>query len=246
MTLLSILLPFFVFGLEVSAVRKPKPRPRVILLGDSTVTDTAGWGAGFCADTKGLTDCINLSVSGTTSVNFIGNITWEETLEHCAEECTYATVQFGHNDQKEMTTDQFHANLTTFIHTIVDAGCKPILVTSLARRNFLDEHTPNDILGPYSAETIKVSEELGLPLLPLLADSLEYISKLGATESMRFNWDSATTNKDHTHLNSLGWAYFGRMVADEVHELIPEVSPFIVPNATLSQALEDGVILEPE
>lgn len=45
-----------------------------------------------------------------------------------------------------------------------NAGCSPVLLTSLARRTFSSEHITSDSLGPYSAETIKVASALGLPV----------------------------------------------------------------------------------
>ncbi|KAH8832134.1 SGNH hydrolase-type esterase domain-containing protein [Flagelloscypha sp. PMI_526] len=217
--------------------------PSVILLGDSTVTDGAGWGAGFCSDTNGLAKCQNLSSSGKTSVTFQGTTEWSTAQTACKTANTYATIQFGHNDQKVMTVDEFKTNLVSFTNKVIAAGCTPVLMTSLARRNFNSEYVPNDILGPYSAKTIEIAQEKGLLLLPLLADSLKYITKLGRTQSYRFNLDYDTTNVDRTHLNDLGHVYFGRIVADEVKSIVPALSSYIVANATLSGAIANGVIL---
>lgn len=41
-----------------------------------------------------------------------------------------------------------------------------------------------------------------MQLLPLLADSMTYVQKLGKAQSMEFNLDYSTTNKDTTHLNA--------------------------------------------
>ncbi|CEL54896.1 hypothetical protein RSOLAG1IB_07388 [Rhizoctonia solani AG-1 IB] len=142
-----------------------------------------------------------------------------------------------------MNTSYFAQNLESLTLKIQNAGCKPILVTSLARRVFSSEHVTSDILGPYANETINVAAKLKLPLLPLLNDSLTYITKLGKTQSMLFNWDSSSTNKDTTHLNSLGWKYFGRIVADEVHALVPALSEYIVADTALSAAIANGTIL---
>ena len=113
--------------------------------------------------------------------------------------------------EKVMNTSYFATNLESLTLIIKNAGCKPILVTSLARRVFTSEHVTSDILGPYSNETINVAAKLNLPvsismpsavllfdiaymqILPLLNDSLTYITKLGKAKSMLFNWDSATT-----------------------------------------------------
>ncbi|KAH7337643.1 SGNH hydrolase-type esterase domain-containing protein [Rhizoctonia solani] len=165
-------------------------------------------------------------------------------LTSCKTPETWATIQFGHNGQKSMNTSYFAQNLESLALIIQDAGCKPILVMSLARRVFASEYEPTDILGPYANETINVAAKLKLPFLPLLNDSLTYITKLGKTQAYLFNWgENGTTGTDRTHLNSLGWKYFGRMVADEVHILIPELSQYIVPVPDLSAAIANGTIL---
>ncbi|KAG9123975.1 hypothetical protein FRC07_013300 [Ceratobasidium sp. 392] len=230
-------------GVLAVAVPPPKIAPNILTIGDSTVTSDAGWGAGFCADTKGLANCTNLAVSGTTTVTWKGFPQYETMLSSCKTPETWATIQFGHNDQKVMNTSDFATNLESLTLIIKDAGCKPILVTSLARRVFASEYVTTDILGPYSNETINVARKLHLPLLPLLNDSLTYITKLGKHQSMLFNWDSSTTNKDTTHLNYLGWAYFGHIVADEVHKYVPQLSHYITPNRTLSEGIANGTIL---
>ncbi|KAH7337645.1 SGNH hydrolase-type esterase domain-containing protein [Rhizoctonia solani] len=217
--------------------------PGVLLIGDSTVTDGAGWGKGFCADTKGLARCTNLSVSGTTTTSWPGHSTeYQGMLTGCKTANTFATIQFGHNDQKVMTTAQFATNLEKLTTTIKNAGCSPILVTSLARRVFSSSHATTDILGPYSDQTIAVAKKLNLPVLPLLADSLAYIQKLGKADSMKFNLDYSTTNKDTTHLNDLGSLYFGRIVADEVKSKIPALAPYVLANSTLSAKIAAGTL----
>ncbi|CAE6466286.1 unnamed protein product [Rhizoctonia solani] len=225
------------------AIPHPKVAPSILTIGDSTVTSDAGWGAGFCADTKGLANCTNLSVSGRTTISWQAEPEYQTMLTSCKTPETWATIQFGHNDQKVMNTSYFAQNLESLTLKIQSAGCKPILVTSLARRVFASEHVTTDILGPYADETINVAAKLKLPLLPLLNDSLTYVTKLGKTQSMLFNWDYNTTNKDTTHLNALGWKYFGRIVADEVHTRVPQLSHYIAPDRALSTAIANGTIL---
>ncbi|KAG8743280.1 hypothetical protein FRC10_012243 [Ceratobasidium sp. 414] len=178
--------PLFSLLVAASVATAAPVIPGILLIGDSTVTDGAGWGKGFCADTKGLARCTNLAVSGTTTTSWPGHSTeYQAMLTGCKTANTYATIQFGHNDQKVMTTDEFATNLESLTNTIKNAGCSPILVTSLARRVFTSEHVTSDILGPYSNQTIAVANKLKLPLLPLLADSLSFITKLGKTDSMK-------------------------------------------------------------
>ncbi|KAJ1301067.1 hypothetical protein OPQ81_003485 [Rhizoctonia solani] len=212
--------------------------PGILLIGDSTVTATKGWGTGFCADTTGLAQCTNLANSGKTTVTWQAQTQYSDMITRCKTANTYALIQFGHNDQKVMTTTQFAANLTSLTNKIKSAGCSPVLLTSLARRTFSSEHATSDSLGPYSAETINVASKLGLPLLPLLADSRAYLDKLGETSAMKFNYAS----DDTTHLNALGAKYFGRIVADEVKAKVSALSSYIVSNATLSAKIAAGTL----
>jgi len=65
--------------------------PSILLIGDSTVTDNAGWGAGFCADTTGLGNCINLSVGGTTCISWATQPQYSTMLSECKKADTWAT-----------------------------------------------------------------------------------------------------------------------------------------------------------
>ncbi|GAB1520344.1 hypothetical protein RhiTH_003418 [Rhizoctonia solani] len=203
-----------------------------------TVTAEKGWGPGFCADTKGLAQCTNLASSGKTTVTWQAQTQYKDMITRCKTANTYALIQFGHNDMKLMSTTQFAANLTSLTNKIKSAGCSPVLMTSLARRTFSSEQATSDTLGPYSAETIKVASNLGLSLLPLLADSRAYLNKLGKTNAMQFNYAS----DDTTHLNSLGAKYFGRIVADEVKSKVSALSSYIISDASLSAKIAAGTL----
>ncbi|GLB42010.1 putative acetylesterase [Lyophyllum shimeji] len=214
--------------------------PGILTIGDSTVTDDAGWGKGFCADTTGLARCINLAVSGTTTVSWQSQPQYSSMLTECKNANTYATIQFGHNDQKVMDTATFASNLESLTNKIKTAGCSPILVTSLCRRTFSGS-TLTDILGPYSNQTVAIAKKLDLPVLPLLADCMTYIQKLGKPNAMQFNLDYPN-NTDTTHLNAMGSRYFGRMVADEVKKNVPALTGNIVADPVLSAKIAAGTL----
>ncbi|QRW13464.1 carbohydrate esterase family 12 protein [Ceratobasidium sp. AG-Ba] len=224
----------FVVGMIVSAMAAPG----ILLIGDSTVTTEKGWGPGFCADTKGLAQCTNLASSGKTTVTWQAQTQYKTMLTSCKTANTYALIQFGHNDQKVMSTNQFAANLTSLTNIIKNAGCSPVLMTSLARRTFSNEHVTSDSLGPYSAQTINVASKLGLPLLPLLADARAYLDKLGKTDAMQFNYEA----DDTTHLNALGAEYFGRIVADEIKSKVSSLSAYVVADSALSAKIVAGTL----
>ncbi|KAG5652190.1 hypothetical protein H0H81_005954 [Sphagnurus paluster] len=140
-----------------------------------------------------------------------------------------------------MDTATFAANLEDVTNIIKNAGCSPILVTSLCRRTF-SGGTLTDILGPYSDQTIAVAKKLNLPVLPLLADCQAYVQKLGKANAMQFNLDYSTTNKDTTHLNDLGSKYFGRIVADEVKINVPALAANIKADPALSAKIAAGIL----
>ncbi|KAG5635249.1 hypothetical protein H0H81_011935 [Sphagnurus paluster] len=140
-----------------------------------------------------------------------------------------------------MDTATFAANLEGLTKIVQNAGCSPILVTSLCRRTFTGS-TLTDILAPYSDQTIAIAKKLGLPLLPLLADCRAYVQKLGKGNAQQFNFDYDTTNKDTTHLNALGWKYFGRMVADEVKKNVPALAANIKADDALSAKIAAGTL----
>jgi len=73
------------------------PQPiRVVLVGDSTVTDDSGWGAGFRRLVSGAVEVVNMAANGRSSKSFIDEGRWTEAL---AKRGQYYLIQFGHNDE---------------------------------------------------------------------------------------------------------------------------------------------------
>src|SRR3989442_5145913 len=68
----------------------------IVLVGDSTVTDNAGWGKGFANAMKDDVEVINLSKGGRSSSSFIKEGSWKKALDLKPD---YVLIQFGHNDQ---------------------------------------------------------------------------------------------------------------------------------------------------
>ena len=67
--------------------------PKIVLAGDSTVTDDSGWGAGF----HSVFDCTNLAKGGRSSRSYRTEGWWDKCL---ATKPNYLLIQFGHNDEK--------------------------------------------------------------------------------------------------------------------------------------------------
>ncbi|CAN5805433.1 hypothetical protein BH18ACI5_BH18ACI5_28260 [soil metagenome] len=71
-------------------------RIRIVLVGDSTVTDRAGWGLGFKRFAGAEVDCINVAAGGRSSRSYIDEGKWKDAL---ALKGDYYLIQFGHNDE---------------------------------------------------------------------------------------------------------------------------------------------------
>src|SRR5215813_13749455 len=129
---------------------------KIVLVGDSTVTDDAGWGLGFKQFLEDGAMCINTSRGGRSSQSFMTEGRWTNAL---ALKGDYYLIQFGHNNEPGKpgrSTDMptFVANMKQYVDEARAIGAKPILVTPLTRRQWDKEH-PGKIkssLAPYAEE----------------------------------------------------------------------------------------------
>src|SRR5665213_453626 len=65
--------PARAFDPATAAQRPPGTKVRIDLIGDSTQTDNAGYGRGFCANLTVAVDCLNMAMGGAstrTSVSY--------------------------------------------------------------------------------------------------------------------------------------------------------------------------------
>src|SRR6201985_2183365 len=86
--------------LAPSTQRAPGTTVRIELIGDSTQTDNAGYGRGFCANFTDKVDCVNMAKGGASTKTFREQGLWERSLQTKPD---YMLIQFGHNDQQPKT-----------------------------------------------------------------------------------------------------------------------------------------------
>jgi len=100
--------------------------PFFILTGDSTVATGGGWGDALINGTKKPGGGINLAKNGATTVSFRDQGLWDKALEQINTQKkkheAIVTIQFGHNDQKTLTLEQYSDNLSTMIGEVKSAG----------------------------------------------------------------------------------------------------------------------------
>src|SRR5580704_5691103 len=217
----------------------PEKKIRIVLVGDSTVNDEGGWGYGFKQFLTGDVECTNTAANGRSSKSFIAEGRWQKALDLKGD---YYLIQFGHNDEPgkgpERETDPattYPQNLARYVDDVRAIGGKPVLVTSLTRRNF-DESgdgklAPN--LMPYVEAMKHVAAEKNVPLLDLHADSVALCEKIGPDETAKFN-PIKDGKPDTTHLNASARVVFARLVVEELRKELPELAPHLLtePNTT--------------
>ncbi len=235
----SLALLLWCVGLSSAAETTPAPLPKIkiILVGDSTVTDSAGWGLGFkqFLDPEKV-ELINTSRGGRSSMSYMKEGRWTNAL---ALHGDYYLIQFGHNNQPGKpgrSTDMptYVSNLVQYVDDARAIGAKPILVTPITRREW-DKANPRKIksgLEPWAVEVRKVAAEKNVPLIDLHARSIELCESLGAEKCREFSPVKATNadgkiSYDGTHLKDLGHVMFARLVVDELRKSAPELSPYL-------------------
>jgi lysophospholipase L1-like esterase len=205
---------------------------RVILVGDSTMASTTGYGDALCARFAAEVECINLARGGRSSGSFRAEGRWAEVQSLLKDDprTTYVLIQFGHNDQPGKpgrSTDfanEFPANMARYVHEARAAGGIPVLLTPLTRRSFEGPYVHND-LAPWSAAVRKVARDTSAPLLDLNLLSLAEVEAMGEVASRTLARSGA--NYDQTHVGPAGAAVFSGIVARELQRLLPPLSASI-------------------
>ncbi|GAA5130648.1 rhamnogalacturonan acetylesterase [Luteolibacter yonseiensis] len=239
---LALLACAALFGTHTEA--GPGPKTRIILVGDSTVAPRGGWGDEFAKRLAPGAECRNLALGGRSSKSYRGEGHWEKVLEARPD---WVLIQFGHNDQpgkgpkRETDADtSFRENLVNYIADLKKIGARPVLVTSLTRRNFnpqgridaerLEPYadaqvggTGKDHLADYVAATRAVAAAEKVPLVDLNARSVGQMNEIGPEAAAAYDLKKGDT----THLSPLGAQRTALLVATEIQSHIPELASLL-------------------
>ena len=234
--------PAKAFDAATAAARKPGTVVRVELIGDSTQTDNAGYGRGFCANLAAKVDCVNMARGGASTKTFREMGLWDRGL---ATKPDYMVIQFGHNDEvdaknplpRQVPLPDYVENLKGFVTEARAAGVKPVLVTPLTRRYFGADGKIHSDLTAYCDAMREVAKEMKVPLIELQNESISYLDKVGEAEGNKL----AITKKDaegktifdKTHLDWAGSYVFGRMVAVGLGNAVPAMKKYVLAKAAV-------------
>ncbi len=225
---------------------------RIALAGDSTVTDSVGWGKGLAKCFTEDVQVINFSRSGRSSRSFIREGAWQKVLDAKPD---YVLIQFGHNDSPGHPGDRetdpqtsYKKFMTQYVDDARSTGIKPVLVTSLSRRQWGADGKIHSTLMPYVEVVKQVAADKHVPLIDLHARSVELYEKLGQDAVRKLEPmkkpESATTTRtasdapavaattrpvvpDATHLNSRGSDVIGRVVAEGLAAAVPDLARYL-------------------
>lgn len=209
-----------------------EPKTRVALAGDSTVTDKAGWGAAFAKLLTPDAERLNFAGGGQSSKSFRDTGNWKKVTDSKPD---WILIQFGHNDMPgkgpKRETDPattFRQNLIRYIEEARAIGAKPILVTSLTRRTFVEGKIRGE-LKPWADAARQVATEQHVPLVDLFTRSVDLHNKLGPADSDAFNPPGKEGKPDHTHLNAFGAGQIAAIIATELRVRSPDFAELLKP-----------------
>lgn len=229
--------PLFLFWVGLAYAQKPIT---IELVGDSTQTDSAGYGLGFCANLTADVHCLNAAKGGASTKTYYNEGLWTKALQAHPD---WMLIQFGHNDiesadhlprQTSLETE-YPANLHRYIKEAREHGIRPILVTPLSRRYFQADGKVHSDLLAHSAAMKKVAAEEEVPLLDLQTLSIAYLDRIGEAEGNQLGLTKkdarGETIPDKTHINIRGSYAFGRIAAEGMAAAVPELAQYVKPQA---------------
>lgn len=238
---------------HTSAVKKndnSKKAIRVFTIGDSTMADYTpyptkspmfGWGQVFqnyFAPEKLIVS--NHGRSGRSCKTFINDGFWNTVLSQVSPD-DYIFIQFGHNDEKDSSLDEYRLNLSRFINETRKKGAIPVLLTPTTRRTFnsngtlYDSHIKDG--NDYPSTMRKLALDSAVQLIDITASSMKLVQSLGMEDSKKvYLWlkpgespNYPDGSSDNTHFSEFG--------ANEIAKLV--INALVEQNSTLVTALKD-------
>lgn len=193
---------------------------RILIAGDSTVTDQAGtdyasWGQMLPRFLANDVSVANHARSGETMKSFVTSLRWDKLLSDLRAG-DVVLMQFGHNDQKKQwprtyvdAERSYPAWLKAFATDAQTRGAKVVLISPVSRRSFENGKITNTLAG-YDDAVRKVAAELNVPFIDLTAKTKMLYEALGPQVSpLAFG----NNGQDKTHHNAYGAYQIANYVA---------------------------------
>ncbi len=156
---------------------------------------------------------VNKAVNGRSTKSFINEKRWDSIYKKL-KKGDYVFIEFGHNDEKIEDSTRYtnphtayRYNLIRFVKETREKGAIPVLLTSIARRNFNEKGVLVPTHGDYPLETRLVAQEYKVPFI-----NLEYY-----TEILEQSYGPEKSKQLHLHFKAGENAYYDKDKADDTH-----------------------------
>lgn len=239
----------------------------IYMIGDSTMADKdlkkaseeRGWGMVLSGFFTGNVTVINHAINGRSSKSFIDEGRWKAVYNRL-KPGDYVVIQFGHNDEKKKDSlrytqpgKDFDENYRTFIRGAIEKGATPIVMNCVARRNFFnaktkeeiddealrsvnrDKYTSNekinsdtlvDTHGAYRFVPYRVAKEFKVPFIDANKISVDLENSRGVAGSRELHMIKYN-GKDNTHYNVEGAHIMASLLVDEIARVCPELKKYV-------------------
>jgi len=155
----------------------------------------------------------NKAVNGRSTKSFINEKRWDSIYKKL-KEGDYVFIEFGHNDEKIEDSARYtnphtsyRYNLIKFVKESRKKGATPVLLTSIARRNFNEKGVLVPSHGDYPLETRLVAQEYKVPFI-----DLEYY-----TELLEQSYGPEKSKLLHLHFKAGENPYYDKDKNDDTH-----------------------------
>lgn len=233
----------------LSGIAFAQQKPTLYLIGDSTMADKEnpdknpehGWGQMLPAlMTKDIV-IQNHATNGRSSKSFRTEGRWDKVLQQL-KKGDFVIIQFGHNDQKINDSSrftnpytQYRANLERYVRETRAKGATPVLMTSIARRNFNENGVLVDTHKEYPLVVRLVADDLKVPFvdLQLLTEQLEISYGPEKSRKLHLHYKEGEDpyypkgKDDDTHLSELGATLVAQMAARSLKSLKSGLEKYI-------------------
>ena len=204
----------------------PVTARRILLAGDSTVTDQVGgdyasWGQMLPLFLSPDLSVANHARSGETMKSFMTSLRWDKVISEVRPN-DVVLIQFGHNDEKKQwprtyaaADGAYPAYLAALVADVRQHGGQPVLVTPVARRTFKNGRIENSHAG-YDDAVRTTAARLGVPLIDLTQATARFYEALGPDLApLAF----ADHNREKTHHNAYGAYMIACFVAHDLMKM---------------------------
>ncbi|MRX38530.1 rhamnogalacturonan acetylesterase [Flavobacterium sp. LC2016-23] len=176
----------------------------------------------------------NKAVNGRSTKSFINEKRWDSICKKLRIG-DYVFIEFGHNDEKIADSARYtnphtsyRYNLIRFVKESREKGAIPILLTSIARRNFNEQGVLVPTHGDYPLQTRLVAQEYKVPFI-----DLEYY-----TELLEQSYGPEKSKLLHLHFKAGEVPYYKEDKNDDTHLSLKgarEIAKIVISQIRLSK-----------